>query len=186
MNERLSDDGALRLRRIRRVSRAMAWCVSLGAAALLILFLWFWHDPALLGMAIGEMTGLSVTGDLTPLAHWGAFAAACLPFGLALWGLWLTRRLFLGYARGEILTRPAARRLAGLGALLLGTVLAGILARTLAVLALTWENPPGQRQLAISLNSHDFGLAVLGFLLLVVGWILGEAARLAEENQLFV
>ncbi len=175
-----------RLRRIRRVSRFMAWLVTLGALLLLGLFLWFWSDPELLHHASEEMTGFAPPGPLTPLAYWGSFLASWLPMGLALGALWLTRSLFLGYARGEIFTSAAARRLGGIGLLLLLAVGGGVLAHTLTVLALTWENPPGQRQLAVSLSSHDFGLTVLGLLLMVIGWILAEAARIADENRQFV
>ncbi len=175
-----------RLRRIKRVSRFMAWLVSLGALALLGLFLWFWSDPQLLHHALGEMAGIALPGELTPLAYWGSFLTSWLPMGLALGTLWLTRSLFLGYARGEIFTTAAARRLGGIGCLLLLTVGAGAVARTLTVLALTWENPPGQRQLAVSLSSNDLGLTILGLLLMVVGWVLAEAARIADENRQFV
>jgi len=181
-----SPDGARRLRRIRRVSAAMAWVVSLGAVALLALFLWVWSDPMVLPGVLAAATGVAVELPLSPLAYWGSFAAAWLPLTPALAALWLARRLFRGYAEGEIFTLAAARRLGGIGRLLLLTAGAGVLARTLCVLALTWQNPPGQRQLAVSLSSNDFGLLVLGLLLTVVGWILAEAARLNDENRLFV
>ncbi len=174
------------LRRIRRVSRAMAWLVTLGGFALLGLYVWFWSDAELLRATLAEMTGLAIPPELTPLAYWGSLVASSLPFALGLAALVVTRRLFLGYARGEIFTAQAARRLGSLGTLLLAGVGAGVVARTLAVLALTWENPPGQRQLAISFDSQDFGLAVLALLLMVVAWVLGEAARLAEENRQFI
>ncbi len=174
------------LNRIRRVSSFMAWLVTIGGLALVAFFAWFWSDPDLLKGWLQEFTQLPVTIPLTPLAYWGSFAAASLPFALGLATLWVTRRLFLGYARGDIFTLAAARRLTAIGGLLLASMGAGVVARTLATLALTWENPPGQRQLAVSLSSHDFALAVLALLLMVVGWILGEAARLAEENRLFV
>lgn len=182
----MSNGSAGRLARIRRVSTIMSWVVALGGLGLLGLFLWVWSEPALLHDLLAESTGIRVAGALTPLAYWGSFAAAWLPLSLALATLWLGWRLFRGYAQGEIFTRPAARRLGGIGRLLLATVAAGVVARTLSVLALTWENPPGQRQLAVSLSSTDFGLAVLGLLLTVVGWVLAEAARLADENRLFV
>ncbi len=174
------------LLRTRRVSRAMVWLVTLDVLALLGLFIWFWSDPNLLRETLAEMTGIAVSEQLTPLAYWGSLAAACLPFSLGLATLWLTRRLFLGYARGEIFAVAATERLGGIACLLLISVAADVLTRILAVLALTWENPPGQRQLAISLSSHDFGLAVLALLLMGVAWILGEAVRLAEDNRLFV
>ncbi len=174
------------LRRIRRVSLVMAWLVTLGGAGLLGLFLWFWSDPALLSAALTGFAGIAMPAALTPLGYWGSLGAAGLALLPALAALWVARRLFLGYARGEIFTAAAARRLGAIGCLLLAGVGTGAVARTLAVLALTWENPPGQRQLALSFSSHDFGLAVLALLLMVVGWVLGEAARLADENRQFV
>lgn len=174
------------LQRIRRVSLAMAWLVSLGGVGLLGLFVWFWTDPVLLADAVDAFTGVTLPQPATPLAYWGSFAAAALPLVPGLAALWVARRLFLGYAQGEIFSARSARRLGSIGCLLLIAVVGGILSRTLAVLALTWENPPGERQLAITLGSQDFGLAVLALLLMVVGWILGEAARLADENRQFI
>ncbi len=64
--------------------------------------------------------------------------------------------------------------------------LATPLARTLQGLALTFDNPPGQRQLAISIDPGTFGALAAGAALVAFGLVLREAVRLSDENQSFV
>ena len=48
---------------------------------------------------------------------------------------------------------------------------------------LTWN---GQKALAISVSSDTLLLLLLGAVMTLLGWALGEAAALAEENAQFV
>jgi len=48
---------------------------------------------------------------------------------------------------------------------------------------ISWNGP---RHLAISLSSDSALLLLLGAVMTLLGWALGEAAALAEENAQFV
>lgn len=58
--------------------------------------------------------------------------------------------------------------------------------RPLQSVALTFDNPPGQKQLAITLHPGVFGALAAGAVLVAFGLVLREAVRLADENQSFV
>ena len=60
------------------------------------------------------------------------------------------------------------------------------LGRTLSVLALTWGNPVGQRQLWFGLSSDHYLALLFGLVLLALAQVLTEAARVAHENAEFV
>jgi hypothetical protein len=44
------------------------------------------------------------------------------------------------------------------------------------------NNPPGHRQLAISFGSAELTTLFIGFVFLVIAWIMDEARSLAEEQ----
>lgn len=112
--------------------------------------------------------------------------AGALPLFGALYVLWQMRRLFQLYRRGETLGAPAAVAILRIGAGLLATLILGIISHSLQILVLTLRNPPGERALSIAFSSQDFGLALAGGLMLVIGWVMREAVAAAEENRSFV
>ena len=61
-----------------------------------------------------------------------------------------------------------------------------VLTEMLVGLAATWHAAEGERQLALELGDADVYAAVFGLMLVVSGRVMGEAARLAEENEGFV
>jgi hypothetical protein len=173
--------------RIARLSR--------GVAALLTLALWL--------LPVGIAVYVLLFPQLLPFHPWVAAAGISprpLPLGNtvavlavlmisaspAIWGLWELRRLFQGYAAGAIFTVAAARRLCHCAYSLLAL---GVIAPFGALglsLALSADLPPGARKIAISISSDDLGLLLMGIILLVIARVMGEAARLAEENAGFV
>lgn len=63
---------------------------------------------------------------------------------------------------------------------------ATMLVRWMASVLFTWHLGTGSRQLAISVSSSDGILLLFGGLALMIGTILTEARRVAEENRMFV
>ena len=172
----------------------IAW-LSGGVATLLTLALWL--------LPAGLSLYVFLFPQLLPFHPWVAAAGISLrplPLGNsvavlvvllisaspAIWGLWELRRLFQGYAAGAIFTVAAARRLCHCAyALLALGAIAPFGAMGLS-LALSADLPPGARRIAISISSDDLGLLLMGIILLVIARVMGEAARLAEENAGFV
>lgn len=172
---------------IARFSRRMAWLVTIvfwllvPALALYVLLM----PEQLPYHGWVAMAGLPPRPlpPLVALAVWGALTVASLP---ALWGLWSLKRLFEGYAAGAIFTVAAARHLHQCG---LALVVAGLETPFCSMLlsaALSFDLPKGSRALVLSLSSNDLTLLVIGGLLLVIARVMGEAARIAEDNAGFV
>jgi len=61
-----------------------------------------------------------------------------------------------------------------------------MLVRWMASMLFTWHLGEGGHQLAISVSSSDGILLLFGGLALMIGTILTEARRVAEENRMFV
>ena len=52
--------------------------------------------------------------------------------------------------------------------------------------ALTYNNPPGNRQLAISLSLDNYVAVIVGGVLLAVAWVMVEATRIADDHAAIV
>jgi len=169
---------------IARVSRVMVWVTILLAALLVAADIIMWTDRSLLEQNLRrEMLPDGAMLELTP----GVFAAllvlAHLAFAIILWGLWNTFQLFRGYRSGAVFTVEAGQRLRSAGLALAVQPFVQLLLSGLGSALLTMNNPSGQRQLAIAIEDADLTIGVAGGLVFVVGWVMAEAARIAEDHN---
>jgi len=49
-------------------------------------------------------------------------------------------------------------------------------------LALTYNNAPGERLISVGFGSHQLTLLTIGLAVLLLSWILAEAAKMHEEQ----
>ncbi|HHB80570.1 MAG TPA: DUF2975 domain-containing protein [Aliiroseovarius sp.] len=173
--------------RIARLSFSLQWLcrgalVVLPASMVGIAILTF-RDPATIS---DYLTGITLLGVPSPGLLGLVLLLAFIPQAAALYVLWQLEGLFGLYRRGETLTAAPARRIRAIGHGVVALALLPLVIRPLAGMALSFANPPGARQLNVSLSSGDVGLLLAGGLLVVIGWIMGEAVRIAEENRGFV
>ncbi len=173
------------LDRVASVSGVLRWLVLaaivflVGLAAALIL------RPSLMAGAAESVLPGAAAGPggvqhllLVPLVLAG--------LGVPVAALWHLFRLFGCFHDRRILDREPARHLRMFGVLLILLALVRFLLPTLAVLVLTWANPPGERMLMIRLPGAVVEVAFFGALALVLGWAHGAAAEMADENRQFV
>jgi amino acid transporter len=172
--------------RITRFSGWLYWAVTVLAYCLpcivIAAILRGWFDPASLiarfpllppGVFVSPLQGTLVAAvavcSLLPLV--GAFLAM--------------RRLFSRYRRGEILTDACADDIRLTGQALIFVAAATVLVPMLQLLILSW-NTPGGRILSIGIDGGALGFLLSGAMLTVIGWVMREAARAADENRGFV
>lgn len=170
--------------RIGRVSRAMGW-VTVGLIAVLIATdVTLWADRSVLDRVIQEeILPPGIAYQLTPGVLAAAFLVAHVPFAITLWGLWNTLRLFRGFGNGAIFTVEAGKRLRNAGLALGALPFAQVLLSGVGSALLTMNNPEGQRHIAITLQDSHLVVGVAGGLLVVVGWVMAEAARIADDHS---
>lgn len=180
----MTTDDWTRLRRLCRVMQT-ATTVGIGLIALAMTLVFVIPDwtrnllLARLGQAGADL-------PLTPGHLAAAAAITAVPVGIMLYGLWQARQLFAGFAAGQVFTLASARRLRDFAAAMLAQAVLGPLSSTALLLAFTLSNPPGERQIAITLSSNDCIALIAGGVLLAVAWVMAEASRIAEEHASFV
>lgn len=173
------------LRRIRRLAWVVRLLCLLGVVVIGTLPFIFWADADWVADIAANTWRLSRLQLDLGSRLWG-LAASMLPTGVSLFALWQMWSLFGCFAQGELLAWRPAQHLRRLAFGLCALAVAQPLGQTLAILALTWGNPKGERQLWLGLSSDHYLALLFGLLLLALAQVLHEAARVAEENAEFV
>ena len=182
MPESFSADG---LRRIRRLAWIVRLLCLIGLVVIGTLPFIFWAQPEWVAEVAGSTWKLSKLQLDMSSRLWG-LAASMVPTTVSLFALWQMWALFGCFAEGELLALRPAQHLRRLGLGLCSLAAAQPLGHTLAILALTWGNPKGERQLWFGLSSDHYLALLFGLLLLALSQVLSEAARVADENAGFV
>ncbi len=160
--------------------------IALELAFFYIGYLAFVGGPEFDAMLRSEVITQAMLQDLSVTTRRLTFFVNMIPMAIGMVGLFMAQLLFRGYRKGQIFTTGAAETLTCIGwsVVLLGP--AYMLANTLTVLLLTMHSGPGARQLNLSMDEGDVFAIVFGLLIVVVGRILAEAAKIADENKSFV
>ncbi len=175
------------LARVRRLSVWLSRLTSFGMVtfclfALSMVVLPDWFD-SLVELAYPQAT---VASGITVSKRTVLLLVLSLPLCVTLYGLWNLRLLFDAYARGEVFAPAPAIHIRNVGMSMLVNVVLSVLVHSIGSVVLTIDNPAGSRQLTISISSDTYLLLLMGGLLVVIGWVMREAARISEENSRFV
>ena len=146
-------------------------------------YLYVFFDPALAMRVVSENAATNLPAEIGNAQYFLLFVVGAVPLLLFIAALWSARQFFSCYVSGELFPRQASAKLTRIGKLFLALAILGPITRMLAVLTITWTNPPGQKQLVLSFSTSDGLLIILSGILLMVGHILAEANRLAEDNR---
>ena len=179
-----------RLARIQRLSgRIAATCGILFVIfPILMLGLSLFLPQFLAIQNVARQMGVQAE-DISLVARIASFGAIIVSSAPLFWGLWILKHLFQGYAEGAVFTSAAAEQLKKVAHALLALIIASPVGHALFSLALsidTVRQPEGQGHLVIAVGSTEVWLGLAGAMVLVIAWIMGEAAALAEENKSFV
>ena len=175
------------LGRVRKASRLLKGLTTLGVLGVLSAAIAFAAVPSWFDTVIPPtFSELAPDYEITPLKRAGLLMLMTVPLAAVVFGLWHVRLLFGSYERGEIFTRAAARHIRLAGLAMAANVIATLIAYPLGSVLLTYDNPPGARQVSIAFGSNHYMLLLTAGLLIVIGWVMGEATRLSDENRQIV
>lgn len=173
--------------KLARLLRLSAW-LSHAARAVAILLLAanavMWLVPEFAADAARNQSTLQQAPmTLTLEARLVALLVSSLYVGILAFALLTAAQLFRAFASGEILAPATGAKLRRLGLVLFLYAASSPFFRAGIGVIATIGNAPGQRSLAVSISSHDVVLALIAALIVVLGHIMAEAARIAEDHQ---
>ncbi|MEZ5537772.1 MAG: DUF2975 domain-containing protein [Thiolinea sp.] len=171
-----------------RMGRWLAPFSQVLAILFLIVNMLLWMVPEWAEYAARSLSGLpsSTPLALTAGAKLTGGILSTLHLGILAYALFAIAGIFRIFAAGEWLRPEISGRLHRFGLALLLFGAGTPLVRALMTVIVTLQNPEGQRALAISFSGNDFVIALVGVLMVMLGYALREAAAIAEDNRQIV
>lgn len=111
------------------------------------------------------------------------FVIALIPNLVAMFGFYHLIKLFRLYELGQIFTKDNINPIKICSYTILFWFIANFITSVLLVLALTLNNPVGQRILAIKFDAKDFSTLVIGVIAIIIAQIMDEARKIKDEND---
>lgn len=130
--------------------------------------------------------GVRIMHALTPENKLMGFLIDCVPTALEMLILYFLIKLFRLYERGEIFTSQNVKYIRNIGYTLLVKVLINPFYQIAISLAMTINNPHGQRTAFASFGSTDIAIIITALLIILVSWIMAEGCKLREEQNYII
>jgi hypothetical protein len=171
---------------LARNAATLANLTRVAIFVLLAVYLGLWIDPELAVRTLASSVPGLDRAHLTVLALISGFVLGLIPLLVLIYALWQVRCFFHLYCGSDLFPAGAGTHLRNFGIGLLVLAPIGVIARAMASVLFTLPQPQGARQLAITVSSNEIFILLIGALVMMIGRVLGEAHRLAEENCQFL
>ena len=123
------------------------------------------------------------TNDALPLLSLSlAFLVCMIPGSVTVYALLTLKALFKLYENAVVFSTANVKCFRRLGYALIIWVLAKMVSTSLLSIVLSFNNPPGERQLVVQFGSTDIATLVIGAIVLVISWVMNEACKLNDEQ----
>ena len=171
---------------LSRTARWMSRATIIALVAIVAAYAGLWLNLEAAQDALREMLpGVSAQGVTAAQLCLGA-ALGFIPVANLAAALRELNSFFALYRRGDAFPPGAGERLRRVGLWLIALAVTAFVVRCTASVLFSWHLGDGNRQLAISISSSDIILLLFGGLVRMIGQVLVEARRVAEENRQFV
>jgi len=138
----------------------------------------------LLGLSWGEPPFMA--GPITLTMKLLGFGASMLPGAATMYSFACLAALFGRFGQGEMFSARTVGLLRRLGWTMLATQGLRVLHGSLVSLILTMDNPPGQHIISVGLDSATLSETVTGVVIILASWVMDEARKLKEEQELVI
>lgn len=130
----------------------------------------------------------TIPGDRvwTTWTNWVGIFVFYIPILFGLMAIFRMRQLFRLYRLGDPLASNTGPLIRSIGFYLMLSAVLGILVKPIGLVLLSLSSPPGEGAITVSLTTSDVGFILVSGLLMMIGWSMSEASRIAAENREFV
>ncbi len=111
-----------------------------------------------------------------------ALLVSMIPMSVAIYGAINLKELFKLYEEAVIFSKKNVNCIRRLGYTLILWVVANFIFVVLISGVLTFNNPPRERSIVAQLGASDIGALIIGAVIVLISWVMKEAARLKDEQ----
>lgn len=113
-----------------------------------------------------------------------AFMVSLFPAGVLMYGLHHTIYLFKNFEKGEFISKVNAARLRRIGYTLFSLMFVGIFYDLILSLVMTFHNPPGHHEIAMTLGMNDLVTFVTSGVILLLAAIMLEFSKHNKKSSI--
>lgn len=176
---------------IQRQSRRVRIVLQLFLVLLPVTVCYFWLTVNTPRDYLTTLGIVQLSFDITHFTHLPlstavrvqAAIASLLLSGVVMYALSVLIRVFRNYENGEIFSLENAKSYQKLGYCVFYWVLGSVVYRTVVGLILSFNNPPGQRIVAVSFVGVDMLTLLFGLIVFIIAWVMKEGHIIADENS---
>ncbi|MCK7612787.1 DUF2975 domain-containing protein [Roseibium sediminicola] len=179
-----------RLKRIRGCARAVKWVLTFVVVAQLVFGIALCLSILLPAYSLFNGVDSISTGNIErafrdmPLVQRALLAfLAAISFILLTSALWTLRNLCARFQKADFFSPRTLKQVAFAGIWLISYAIFDVASDPVAALIATMDFPEAQRIVDVTVDGGEISCMILGALMLLLGWIMREAALLAEENR---
>lgn len=171
----------------RRFSLFIYWGCSIAMVLIPIAALYyFWSIASFAAIAKTNLPLPIIWASVNSWQWYTLWGLTFLYLMLGVYSLYILRRPFYNFAKGEYFNLKNSLNLRRFSILLFAQALAKPLLFTLSSVLLSLNHPAREKVLSVSLGSHELSTIALAMIFLVISNLLVEANRLETENREFL
>jgi hypothetical protein len=177
--------------KIQRISKRLGWIFYIGMFVMPVFVVFYWlgynsHPIQVINSTLPGSHGGGMPQELELNSRFIGLVGDLPTLVVMLLSLDALRRLFFLYAKGVFFKVENVAHYRKLSKLAFWGILANIFDKTLVKLALTINNPPGQRVLTIGFTADHVKLMFAAIILMIIARVMNEGREIYDENQLTV
>jgi hypothetical protein len=111
-----------------------------------------------------------------------AFLVSLIPVSVAIFGLIALKDLFSLYEKAIFFTAENVKCFRRLGTSLISWVVANLIFVTAISAVISFNNAPGERVIVAQFGVTDIAMLLIGFVVVLVSWVMDEAVKLEDEH----
>jgi hypothetical protein len=178
------------MRKIVHISRILKWAAISIAIALPVIEAGYWItqgypflSPFFQIDLLPTLANISWSfKDLNSVQTFLCFLSDLIPIGFYITALVFLAQIFSAFQHLQLFEVSNARRLKNAGWAIVWSQIFHPVHEAMLSLILTYRNPPGKRMISIGFGTHELTLLTMGLAILLISWILAEAAKMHEEQ----
>ncbi|CAH0536831.1 DUF2975 domain-containing protein [Vibrio marisflavi] len=175
---------------IQKQSRRVRFILQCFMLLLPIMVCYFWLTVNTPDDYLTHLGIINLSFDINKLTHVPlslltrllALIASLALSSIVIYALWNLVKLFRNYEQCDIFSLENAKLYQKLGYSVFYWVIGSIVYKTVIILILSFNNPPGQRLLAISFGGADLLTLLFGLIIMIISWVMKEGYMIADEN----
>jgi len=174
------------LERLKRNSKRLRLVFAVLLVSLPILTGFFWVFVGTGNEVLSRNLPVEVDSNIPVTSLVVGFLVSLIPTGVVMYALFLLYKLFGLYYNGKVFAKENVACYRSLGWAIIYYALADFVSNILLGIVLTFHRGQGQRLLIISLSSTEIFVLIAGLCILSINWVMDEARKLKEEQELFL